>query len=365
MASVTLESLTKKYGEVVAIAGIDLQVHDRELIVLVGPSGCGKSTTLRLVAGLEEITAGTIRIGDRVVNNVPAKDRNIAMVFQDDALYPHRNVYRNLGFGLEIRRVRKSEIEARVRRVATLLGIEDLLTRKPAQISGGQRQRVALGRAIVREPEVFLFDEPLSHLDANLRVTMRSELVKLQRRLEATMIHVTHDQVEAMTMGNRVVVMNEGRIQQTGSPSSVYESPANRFVAGFIGSPPMNFFTGPLMATDGALQMNLQDLRLEIPPEQRGRCDKYVGKDVTLGIRPEDVTTASSDRRGPTWSRVRARVIVRQLLGADTVLELRRGAVHFTSRFDSRCDYRPDQEIEVDFNMSKFHLFDRVTGEAI
>jgi len=365
MAHVTLEALTKKFGEVVAVAGVDLKVHDKELIVLVGPSGCGKSTTLRMIAGLEEITAGTIRIGDQVVNEVPPKDRNIAMVFQNYALYPHMNVYKNLGFGLKMRKVRKAEIDERVHRAAAILGIEDLLRRKPAQLSGGQRQRVAVGRAIVRDPDVFLFDEPLSNLDAKLRVTMRSELVKLQRRLEATMIYVTHDQVEAMTMGNRIVVMNEGRIQQVGSPLSVYESPVNRFVAEFIGSQPMNFFAGSLVANDEGMLVDLQDFRVKLPPERRDRYGRYVGRDVTVGIRPECMTTAEPERSSATWSRVRAQVVVPQLLGAETILELRSGDLQFTARVDSHFEYRPQQEIEVYCNMSKCHLFDPVTGKVI
>jgi multiple sugar transport system ATP-binding protein len=365
MASVTLESLTKKYGGVVAVRGVDLTVEDRELVVLVGPSGCGKSTTLRLVAGLEAATTGTIRIGGRIVNQVPPQDRNISMVFQNDALYPHRNVYRNLGFGLEIRKVRKAEIDQRVRRAAALLRIEDLLERRPAELSGGQRQRVAVGRAIVRDPDVFLFDEPLSHLDAGLRVTMRSELVKLQRRLEATMIHVTHDQVEAMAMASRVVVMNEGRIQQTGSPASVYGSPVNRFVAGFIGSPPMNFFSGLLVAEDGGLQVDFRDFRLAVPPERGGRYDSYIGKEVTLGLRPEDMIAGTSGRPEAVGTRAGAQVVALQLLGAETLLELKRGDVHFTVRVNSHCEYRPGQKVEVDFNMSKCHLFDRVTGGVI
>ena len=231
MANVVLEGLTKKFGDVVAVDHVDLHVRDKELIVLVGPSGCGKSTTLRLIAGLEQATSGQIRIGERTVNRVSPKDRNIAMVFQNYALYPHMNVYKNMGFGLKMRKVPKSEIDQRIRRAAAILGIEELLDRKPAQLSGGERQRVALGRATVRDPQVFLLDEPLSNLDAKLRFTMRSELVKLHQRLETTMVHVTHDQVEAMTMGNRIVVMNEGRIEQVGPPREVYDAPSNRFVA--------------------------------------------------------------------------------------------------------------------------------------
>ena len=284
MAQVVLKQLTKRFDEVVAVDDIDLHIEDKELIVLVGPSGCGKTTTLRMVAGLESITAGEISIGENVVNQVAPKDRNVAMVFQNYALYPHMTVYKNMEFGLKMRRIPKAEREQRIAAAADILGIGELMKRKPAQLSGGQRQRVAVGRAIVRDPEVFLFDEPLSNLDAKLRVTMRTELVKLHERLEATMIYVTHDQVEAMMMGDRIVVMNEGKIQQVGPPLEVYNSPANRFVAAFIGSPPMNFLraklTGPSQIEIGSQQLNLTSHSID---------GDYVGLPVTFGVRPEHI----------------------------------------------------------------------------
>src|SRR5437016_2121365 len=268
MAGVTLRNLTKTFKSVVAVDNVSLEIKDKEFLVLVGPSGCGKTTALRMVAGLEEATSGEILIGDRLVNDVSPKDRNIAMVFQNYALYPHMTVYKNMAFSLKLRRTPKGEIERRVKAAADILGIGDLLDRKPKQLSGGQRQRVAVGRAIVRQPEVFLFDEPLSNLDAKLRVNMRAELIKLHERLDATMIYVTHDQVEAMTMGDRIVVMRNGFIQQVGPPMEVYNQPQNQFVAGFIGSPPMNFLDARLVTDNGGVAVDLQGMRLPLPPQQ-------------------------------------------------------------------------------------------------
>src|SRR5437764_6777269 len=268
MASVEIRGLRKEFEGTVAVENLDLEVHDKEFVVLLGPSGCGKTTTLRCIAGLESPSDGEIRIGDRVVNDLEPKDRNIAMVFQSYALYPHMTVYQNLAFPLENRKMAEREIVSRVNKTARLLQIENLLGRKPAQLSGGQRQRVAVGRAIVRQPEVFLFDEPLSNLDAKLRVNMRAELIKLHDRLDATMIYVTHDQVEAMTMGDRIVVMRNGFIQQVGPPMEVYNQPQNQFVAGFIGSPPMNFLEAQLVPDNGGLAVDLQGLRLPLPPQQ-------------------------------------------------------------------------------------------------
>src|SRR5574337_459154 len=259
MAQVTLENVSKRFDEVVAVREVNLTVHDREFVVLVGPSGCGKSTTLRMIAGLEEITSGTIKIGDRVVNDVPPKDRDIAMVFQNYALYPHMTVYDNMAFGLKLRKFPKPEIQRRVKEAAEILGIQELLARKPRALSGGQRQRVAVGRAIVRKPQVFLFDEPLSNLDAKLRVQMRTEIKELHQRLDTTSVYVTHDQIEAMTMGDKIVVMNAGRIEQTGSPLELYDAPANLFVAGFIGSPAMNFLPATLRRAAGNATVVLGD----------------------------------------------------------------------------------------------------------
>src|SRR5437867_6459994 len=294
MAQVVLKDLNKKYDEVHAVKDVNLTIRDKEFMVLVGPSGCGKSTTLRMVAGLEEITAGEIAIGDRVVNDLPPKDRDIAMVFQNYALYPHMTVYDNMAFGLKMRKFPKSEIQKRVQDAAEILGIHELLRRKPRQLSGGQRQRVAVGRAIVRHPKVFLFDEPLSNLDAKLRVQMRVELKRLHDRLETTAIYVTHDQVEAMTLGDRVVVMKDGVVQQVGEPLALYERPANRFVAGFIGSPAMNFIAITLEWTEHALWAHASGLRVRVPPAKTETLRQHVGKRVILGLRPEALHPAGS-----------------------------------------------------------------------
>src|SRR2546421_599302 len=298
MAQVVLKDLNKKYDEVHAVKDVNLHIRDKEFMVLVGPSGCGKSTTLRMVAGLEEISAGEIVIGDRVVNDLPPKDRDIAMVFQNYALYPHMTVYDNMAFGLKMRKFPKAEIEKRVQDAADILGIRELLKRKPRQLSGGQRQRVAVGRAIVRHPQVFLFDEPLSNLDAKLRVQMRVELKRLHDRLETTAIYVTHDQVEAMTLGDRVVVMKDGLVQQVGEPLALYERPANRFVAGFIGSPAMNFMSVTLEWTEQALWAHAPGIRLAIPPVNASPLGPYKGPRVTLGIRPEDPPIAARGAQG-------------------------------------------------------------------
>src|SRR5262245_42802725 len=292
MAQVVLKDLNKKFDEVHAVKDVNLTIRDKEFMVFVGPSGCGKTTTLRMVAGLEEITAGEIAIGDRVVNDLPPKDRDIAMVFQNYALYPHMTVYDNMAFGLKMRKFPKHEIAKRVREAADILGIQDLLKRKPRQLSGGQRQRVAVGRAIVRHPQVFLFDEPLSNLDAKLRVQMRVELKRLHDRLETTAIYVTHDQVEAMTLGDRVVVMRDGRVQQVGDPMELYNQPANRFVAGFIGSPAMNFASVRIAAENGSLWAESDDLRIKVPARIAQRLGRYVGSGTTLGVRPEDLRIA-------------------------------------------------------------------------
>src|SRR6201993_365376 len=287
MAQVVLKDVNKKFDEVHAVKDVNLTIRDKEFMVFVGPSGCGKTTTLRMVAGLEEISSGEISIGDRVVNDLPPKDRDIAMVFQNYALYPHMSVYDNMAFGLKMRKFPKAEIQKRVKDAAEILGIHDLLSRKPRQLSGGQRQRVAVGRAIVRHPQVFLFDEPLSNLDAKLRVQMRVELKRLHDRLETTAIYVTHDQVEAMTLGDRVVVMRDGMVQQEGAPLELYEHPANRFVAGFIGSPAMNFIGVTIHAAGDGLWAEAPGLRVRVPPQKAERLRRYHGQRVILGLRPE------------------------------------------------------------------------------
>src|SRR5512136_2486447 len=288
MAKVLMEKLNKHYGEVKAVRDFDLEIADKEFMVLVGPSGCGKTTTLRMVAGLEEITEGNIYIDDKLVNHLPPKDRDIAMVFQNYALYPHMTVYQNMAFGLTLRKFPKEEINQRVKEAAEILNIGELLERKPKALSGGQRQRVAVGRAIVRKPKVFLFDEPLSNLDAKLRVAMRAEISKLHRRLGATIIYVTHDQVEAMTMASRIFIMNNGSLQQSGEPLEVYKSPANQFVAGFIGSPAMNFIDATLVREQGAYFVVTEGFKVRLPEVFSSTIAPYVGRPVVFGVRPED-----------------------------------------------------------------------------
>src|SRR6266508_3346760 len=291
MAGVTLDHITKKYGEVTAVNDLNIQIRDQEFLVLVGPSGCGKSTALRMIAGLEEITGGDLYIGDRRVNDVAPKDRDVAMVFQSYALYPHMTVYDNMAFGLKLRKYPRAEIDRRVKEAAEMLGIQELLARKPRQLSGGQRQRVALGRAIVREPQVFLMDEPLSNLDAKLRVETRAGLIKLHQRLLTTTVYVTHDQTEAMTMGHRIAVLRDGVMQQLDTPQTLYDRPANLFVAGFIGTPAMNFFPGQLASDDGgqSLWVQTSGLKLKVPETMRGRLASQTGREVVFGVRPEHI----------------------------------------------------------------------------
>jgi multiple sugar transport system ATP-binding protein len=365
MAQVILQNLIKRFSEeVIAVNNVNLEIEDKEFVVLVGPSGCGKTTTLRMVAGLEDISAGEIYIGERLVNDVPPKDRNIAMVFQNYALYPHMTVYKNMAFALKLRRTPKDEIDRRVKAAADILGIRELLDRKPKQLSGGQRQRVAVGRAIVRQPEVFLFDEPLSNLDAKLRVNMRSELIKLHERLDATMIYVTHDQVEAMTMGDRIVVMRNGFIQQVGPPMEVYNRPLNQFVAGFIGSPPMNFLDGRLVEDKGELQVDLNGLRLPLPPDKAKMAEAYVNKSVVFGIRPEDILP-SPETNGKLLVPLQANVEVLEPLGAEIVLELAAKGYSFIARVDPQLRVKMHDQIQVYFHMSRSHLFDKQTEQAI
>jgi multiple sugar transport system ATP-binding protein len=366
MAGVTLKDLVKRYPNgFQAVNSINLEIHDKEFVVLVGPSGCAKSTTLRMVAGLEDITDGLIKIGDRVVNDVRSKDRNIAMVFQNYALYPHMDVYRNMAFALKLRKFPKEEIDRRVRKAADILGIVPLLDRKPKQLSGGQRQRVAVGRAIVREPEVFLFDEPLSNLDAKLRVTMRAEITKLQHKLETTMIYVTHDQVEAMTMGDRIVIMKDGYIMQVGSPLELYNFPDNKFVAGFIGSPAMNFFPAKLVQANGGLAVDTGSFQVKVPKEFHDVCGSYKDKDVTLGIRPEDIADALPEDTKGQWEKFNAVVEGIEPLGAEIILEMVSGQQSFTARVAPDSKSRLSEEVAVYFNMRKIHLFDTETQKVI
>ena len=362
VATVILENLTKRYDEVVAVQTVSLEIQDREFVVLVGPSGCGKSTTLRMIAGLEEITEGQIYIGGRLVNDVPPKDRDIAMVFQNYALYPHMSVYDNMAFGLKLRKIPREEIIQRVREAAEILGIQELLHRKPKALSGGQRQRVAVGRAIVRKPQVFLFDEPLSNLDAKLRVQMRVELKKLHQRLEATIVYVTHDQVEAMTMGDRIVVMRDGRIHQVGPPLEVYEHPVNRFVAGFIGSPAMNFIPAKVEAADGRLSLQADGFRIPVPGARAPALRPYEGRNVVLGIRPEDISAATGTDGRPT---IEAIVEVVEPLGAEVLLALRAGTDPLTARVDPHLAVRAKDRIRLALAEEKMRFFDPETEQVI
>jgi multiple sugar transport system ATP-binding protein len=363
MAQVVLKDLNKKYDEVHAVKDVNLHVRDKEFVVLVGPSGCGKSTTLRMVAGLEEITAGEISIGDRIVNDLPPKDRDIAMVFQNYALYPHMTVYDNMAFGLKMRKVPKAEIQQRVQDAAEILGIQELLKRKPRQLSGGQRQRVAVGRAIVRHPQVFLFDEPLSNLDAKLRVQMRVELKRLHDRLETTAIYVTHDQVEAMTLGDRVVVMKDGWIQQVGEPLELYGNPANRFVAGFIGSPAMNFMDVTLSEGPGALRAEAPGVRLTIPLERMDRLRPYAGQHLTLGLRPEDLHLATGD--DPEGTVFDAVVDVVEPLGSEILLDVKAGATPLVARVDPTVRVKVHEKIRLAVESERLRYFDPKTEAAI
>jgi len=363
MAQVMMKDLNKKYDEVHAVKDVNLHVRDKEFVVLVGPSGCGKSTTLRMVAGLEEITAGEITIGDRVVNDLPPKDRDIAMVFQNYALYPHMTVYDNMAFGLKMRKFPKAEIAKRVGDAAEILGIQELLKRKPRQLSGGQRQRVAVGRAIVRHPQVFLFDEPLSNLDAKLRVQMRVELKRLHDRLETTAIYVTHDQVEAMTLGDRVVVMKDGWIQQVGEPLELYSKPANRFVAGFIGSPAMNFMDVALTDAGGALWAESDGIRVKVPPTHVARLGAYRGRHVTLGLRPEDLRVATGADAGEYA--FDAVVDVVEPLGSEILLDVKAGSHVMVARVEPTVRVKVHERLRLALDPERVHFFDLKTELAI
>jgi multiple sugar transport system ATP-binding protein len=375
MAKVIIEKLVKTYPEkngpgVTAVKGIDLTIEDREFMVLVGPSGCGKSTTLRMIAGLEEITSGSISIDGRVVNNVLPKDRDIAMVFQNYALYPHMTVYENMAFGLKLRKFPKAEIEARVHEASAMLGLDDYLHRRPKALSGGQRQRVAVGRAIVRKPKVFLFDEPLSNLDAKMRVSTRTEISKLHARLGATMIYVTHDQVEAMTMGDRICVMKDGDIMQVAEPLTLYNHPANLFVAGFIGSPPMNFFKGTLQSRGSGLafvETNSDGAPLTLPLTETlsARAANYVDKPVIFGIRPEDVHDPLTQANPDPLRTAEVKVEVSEPMGAETFLYLDTGATSFIARVRPTDRFEVNQRIKVSFDLDQAHLFDPATEQAL
>jgi len=367
MAHVNLKDVTKVFpGNVVAVDDISLEIKDKEFLVLVGPSGCGKSTTLRMIAGLEEITDGEIFIGERLVNDVPPKDRDIAMVFQNYALYPHMTVYKNMAFGLKLRKYPKAEIDKRVRDTAEILGIQELLERKPKALSGGQRQRVAVGRAIVRKPRVFLFDEPLSNLDAKLRVQMRTEISKLHARLQATMIYVTHDQIEAMTMGDRIAVLKDGVIQQTDDPITLYDQPKNRFVAGFIGSPPMNFADGRIVGQGEDLFFDEDNFKVKIPPQFKEALAPYRDKEIIFGMRPEHIyePQALLRERANTQS-IKAKVEIIEPMGAEVYIYYTTGKTPFIARVDAHVKAEIDETMELLIDMDKSHFFDKETEKTI
>ncbi len=376
MTTLSLDKIYKKYPNATqyAVEDFNIDIKDKEFIVFVGPSGCGKSTTLRMVAGLEDITEGEFKIDGKIMNDVAPKDRDIAMVFQNYALYPHMTVFDNMAFGLKLRKFKKDEIKRRVEEAGTILGLSDLLDRKPADLSGGQRQRVAMGRAIVRDAKVFLMDEPLSNLDAKLRVSMRTEIAKIHRRIGATTIYVTHDQTEAMTLADRIVIMSSspnsdktgtvGRVEQIGTPQELYNEPANKFVAGFIGSPAMNFFnvkdaSGKLTNNEG-LNMDLPEGKAKLLKEQG-----YEGKEVILGIRPEDIQASNLAQQAYPNQTIEAEVVVSELLGAETMLYLRAGSTEFVSRVEARDFRNPGEKITVALNLNKSHFFDAQTEHRI
>jgi multiple sugar transport system ATP-binding protein len=355
MASVTIQAVKKNFGEVQILHGVDIDIKDGSFTVLVGPSGCGKSTLLRMIAGLEQINDGEIRIGERRVNDLPPKERDIAMVFQNYALYPHMTVRENMAFSLALAKMEKSVIETKVARAAEILALGALLDRYPRQLSGGQRQRVAMGRAIVRDPQVFLFDEPLSNLDAKLRVAMRSEIKELHQRLKTTSIYVTHDQIEAMTMGDKIVVMRDGRIEQTGSPLELYDHPANQFVAGFIGSPAMNFLPGTLRRTADAAHVELADgTHLDAPPLTGG----IDGQPIVFGTRPEHLSLAESGG-------IAVQVVVMEPTGMDTFVACRQGGNELSAVFRERHDFAPGSTIHLLPDLQRAHLFDAASGRRL
>ena len=365
MATVRLDKVRKVYGkDTLAVNNVNLEIKDKEFVILVGPSGCGKSTILRMVAGLEDITDGEIFIDDRLVNPVPPKDRDIAMVFQNYALYPHMTVFGNMAFGLKLRKIPKEEIERRVIEASKILGIYDLLERKPKALSGGQRQRVAVGRAIVRNPKVFLFDEPLSNLDAKLRVQMRTEISKLHQKLNTTMIYVTHDQVEAMTMGDRIVILKEGTVQQIDTPLNIYKYPKNKFVAGFIGSPPMNFMLGRIIRDNG-LWFDEGKIRLGLANKFERALEKFMNKDIILGIRPEDIYDSTNAGTIKDRSNVPLRAEVVEPMGNEVYLYAAAGGHSVIARLSAEFQAELGETIDVVFDMSKVHLFDVHTEEII
>ncbi len=366
MASLSLKGIYKRYsGGVTAVSDFNLDIADKEFIVLVGPSGCGKSTTLRMIAGLEEISEGELYIGDKLVNDIAPKDRDIAMVFQNYALYPHMTVFDNMAFGLKLRKTPKDEIKKRVTEAARILDIEHLLERKPAALSGGQRQRVALGRAIVREPKVFLMDEPLSNLDAKLRVQMRTEISKLHQRLQTTFIYVTHDQTEALTMGSRIVVMKDGLVQQVDTPQALYNNPCNVFVAGFIGSPQMNFCDAVIEVEGDDTFIKFGSHKVKLTAEKAAKAKDYVGKTVTMGIRPEDMYDDADSLAKYKDAVCKANVEVTELMGAETYLYITIDGINFTARVRPDSTSQINTDIDICLDPEKIHIFDKETEKVI
>ena len=366
MADLQLKHIYKRYaGNVTAVSDFCIDIEDKEFIILVGPSGCGKSTTLRMIAGLEEISEGEVYIGGKLMNDVPPKDRDIAMVFQSYALYPHMTVYDNMAFALKLRKTPKDEIKKRVTEAAKILDIEHLLDRKPKALSGGQRQRVAMGRAIVRSPKVFLMDEPLSNLDAKLRVAMRTEIKKLHNRLKTTFVYVTHDQVEAMTMGTRIVVMKDGFVQQIDTPSNLYNNPCNQFVAGFIGSPQMNFIDVTIEKKDSGVYAVFGDQSVKIPDGKAAALADYIGKEVVLGIRPEDIHDDEAFLSTYPEATVDAYVEVTEMMGAETYLYLTVNGTACTARVNQRSATKAEDNVKVGFDCNRIHFFDKETELAI
>lgn len=364
MAKVTFENVSKFFSDVCVVNDLSFVINDREFVVIVGPSGCGKSTTLRMIAGLETISNGKVYIGDRIVNDIAPKDRDIAMVFQNYALYPHMTVYKNMSFGLTLRKVETAEIDRRVKSAAAILGIESYLDRKPKQLSGGQRQRVAVGRAIVRNPAVFLFDEPLSNLDAKLRVQMRSELKKLHQQLKATMVYVTHDQVEAMTMGDRIVILKDGILQQVGPPLEIYHRPVNQFVAGFIGSPSMNFIPGRVKMDSGRTFISSDAGDILLDDSFRENCAFENGQPVHLGIRPEDISLAG-DPMPVNHVRITGNIDLVEAMGSETLAHFNAGSQHFIARMDGDSIVKTGDSVSLMFPQSKIHVFDAKTERTL
>lgn len=368
MSNLSLRHVYKIYtGDVTAVKDFNLEIEDKEFIVFVGPSGCGKSTTLRMIAGLEEISKGEIYIGDTLVNDVAPKDRDIAMVFQNYALYPHMSVYDNMAFGLKLRKMPKDEIKQKVTDVAKTLDIEHLLDRKPKALSGGQRQRVALGRAIVRNPKVFLMDEPLSNLDAKLRVQMRTEIAKLHHKLQTTFIYVTHDQTEAMTMGTRIVVMKDGLVQQVDTPNNIYEHPVNMFVAGFIGSPQMNFIEAKVSEQNGEVVLSFDNETIILPKDRADivKEKSYIGKTVIMGIRPENIDDGVDFLEKHKNSVIEAQVEVTELMGAETYIYMSKGNTNIVARVNGSSTAKAGDKIKIALNTNKIHIFDKETENTI